>query len=108
MNTLNSGRVNPFPSSMYRSYKRIPQSEPIHIIPSGHIETDPSTSSYSRISEGPMFDLDSSSVARSLIGLFLFRCKPVTDRAVSSLLLAFPLSNVYQHRSRHGGISEVA
>ena len=25
MNTLNSGSVNPLPSSMYRSYNRIPQ-----------------------------------------------------------------------------------
>ena len=46
MNTLNSGRINPLPSSMYRSYNRIPQSKSMHIMPRGHIETDPSTSSY--------------------------------------------------------------
>ena len=45
MNTLNSDRVNPLPSSMYRSYNRIPQSKSMHIMPMGHIETDPSTSS---------------------------------------------------------------
>ena len=48
MNTLNSGRVNPLPSSMYRSYNHIPQSKSIHIMPRGprgHIETDPPTSS---------------------------------------------------------------
>ena len=37
-----------------------------------------------------MFDLDSSSVVRSLIGLSVFRRNPV--------------SKVYQHRSRNGGI----
>ena len=41
-----------------------------------------------------MFDQDSSSVIRSLIGLFAFRSNPV--------------SKVYQHRSRNGGILEVA
>ena len=41
-----------------------------------------------------MFDQDSSSVVRSLIGLFAFRSNPV--------------SKVYQHRSRNGGILEVA
>ena len=46
MNTLNSGRINPFPSSMYRSYNRIPQSKSMHIMPRGHIVTDPSTFSY--------------------------------------------------------------
>ena len=50
--------------------------------------------SRSTISEGPMFDLDSSSVVRSLIGLFAFRSNPV--------------SKVYQHRSRNGGFLEVA
>ena len=44
MNTMNSGRVNPLPSSAYRSYNRIPQSKLMHIMPRGHIETDPSTS----------------------------------------------------------------
>ena len=46
MNTLNSGRVNPLPCSMYRSFHRIPQSESMHIMPRGHIVTDPSTFSY--------------------------------------------------------------
>ena len=41
-----------------------------------------------------MFDRDSSSVVRSLIDLFAFRSNPV--------------SKVYQHRSRNGGILEVA
>ena len=41
-----------------------------------------------------MFTRDSSSVVRSLIGLFAFRSNPV--------------SKVYQHRSRNGGILEVA
>ena len=41
-----------------------------------------------------MFDRDSSSVVRSLIGLFAFRSNAV--------------SKVYQHRSRNGGILEVA
>ena len=41
-----------------------------------------------------MFDQDSSSVERSLIGIFAFRSNPV--------------SKVNQHRSRNGGILEVA
>ena len=41
-----------------------------------------------------MFDRDSSSVVRSLIGLFALRSNPV--------------SKVYQHRSRNGGILEAA
>ena len=41
-----------------------------------------------------MFDQDSSLVVRSQIGLFAFRSNPV--------------SKVYQHRSRNGGILEVA
>ena len=45
------------------------------------------------MSEGPMFDRDSRSVVRSLIGLFAFRCNPV--------------SKAYQHRSRNGVILEV-
>ena len=40
-----------------------------------------------------MFDLDSRSVVRSLIGLNAFRSNPV--------------SKVYQHRSRNDGILEV-
>ena len=46
MNTLNSGRINPFSSSMYRSYNRVPKSKSMHIMPRGHILTDPSTFSY--------------------------------------------------------------
>ena len=41
-----------------------------------------------------MFDGDSRSVVRSLIGLFTFRNNPV--------------SKVYQHRSRNDGILEVS
>ena len=92
MNTLNNCRVNPLP----RSFNRIPQSKSMHIMPRGYIETDPSTSRYFvtfRISEGPMFDRDSRSVVRSLIGLFDFRSNPV--------------SKVYQHRSRNDGMIEV-
>ena len=40
-----------------------------------------------------MFDRDSRSMVRSLIGLFAFRSNPV--------------SKVYQHRSRNDGILEV-
>ena len=83
---------------MYRSYIRIPQSNSKHILPNGHIETDPSTFSYfvtlSLISQGSTFDPDSSSVVRTLIDLLIFRSNPV--------------SKVYQHRSRNGGILEVA
>ena len=39
MNALNSGRVNLLPN-------RIPQSMSMHIMPWGHIVTDPSTFSY--------------------------------------------------------------
>ena len=46
MNTLDSGRINPLPSSMYRSFNRIPQSKSMHIMPRGHIVTDPYTFSY--------------------------------------------------------------
>ena len=46
MNTLNSGRVNPLPSSMSRSYNSIPQSKSMHIMPRGNIETDPSICIY--------------------------------------------------------------
>ena len=79
---------------MYRSYSRIPQSKSMHIMPSGHIVTDPSTFSYfiTLSLEYPKA-LDSSSVVRSLIGLFVFRSNLV--------------SKVY-HQSRNGEISEVA
>ena len=43
--------------------------------------------------EGLMFDRDSRSVVRSLIGIFAFRSNPE--------------SKVYQHRSRNDGILEV-
>ena len=67
----------------------------MHIMPRGHIETDPSTSRYFvtfslEYPKGPVFDRDSRSVVRSLIGLFAFRSNPV--------------SKVYQHRSRIDGI----
>ena len=35
MITLNSGRINPPASSMYRSYNRIPQLKSMHIMPRG-------------------------------------------------------------------------
>ena len=82
---------------MYRPYNSIPQSKSMHIMLSGHIVTDQSTSGYFvtlNISEGSTFDLDSSSVVRSLIGLFVLRSNPV--------------SKVYQHRSLNGGILEAA
>ena len=46
MNTLNNGRVNPSPAVCIKSFNRIPQSKTMHIMPRGHIETDPSTVSY--------------------------------------------------------------
>ena len=75
-----------------------------------------------------MFDLDSSSVVRSLIGLFVFRCKPVVRSLIGIFVFRCKpvggsvvryligifvfrrtsLSKVYQHRSRNGGILEVA
>ena len=64
----------------------------------GHIETDPSTSRYFvtfslEYPRVPVFDRDSRSVVKSLIGFFAFRSNPV--------------SKVYQHRSRIDGILEV-
>ena len=41
MNTLNSGRFNSIPSSMYKSYSRISQSKSMHISPV-HKGGDPS------------------------------------------------------------------
>ena len=56
-----------------------------------------------------MFDLDSSSVLRSLIDLFVFRCKPVVMSLIGLFIFrSSPVSKVYQHRSRKGGILEVA
>ena len=46
MSTLTSGGVDSLPSSMYRLYNRIPQSKLMHIMPRGHMETDPSIFSY--------------------------------------------------------------
>ena len=46
MNTLNNGRVNPSPAVCIKSFNHIPQSKTMHIMPRGHIETDPSTFSY--------------------------------------------------------------
>ena len=73
----------------------IPQSKAMHIMPRGHIETGPSTCSYfvTRCIETPK-GRDSRPVVWSLIGLFPFRSNPVYK--------------VYQHRSRNGGILEVA
>ena len=36
----------PSPAVCIRSFNRIPQSKSMHIMPRGHIETDPPTSSY--------------------------------------------------------------
>ena len=95
MSALNNGRVNPSPAVCIRSFKRIPQLKSMHIMPRGHIETYPSTSSYFvPLSLEYPKDRDYSSVVRSLIGLFAFRSNPV--------------SKVYQHPSRNGGILEVA
>ena len=38
--------LTPSPAICIRSLNRIPQSKSMHIMPRGHIETDPSTSSY--------------------------------------------------------------
>ena len=46
MNTLNNGRVNPSQAVCIKSFNRIPPSKTMHIMPRGHIETGPSTSSY--------------------------------------------------------------
>ena len=46
MYTLNNDRDNPLPCSMYLVIQLIPQPKSMHIMPRGHIETDPSTSSY--------------------------------------------------------------
>ena len=46
INTLNNGNVTPSPAVCIKSFNRIPQSKTMHIMPRGHIETDPSTSSY--------------------------------------------------------------
>ena len=113
MNTLNSGRVNHLPSNMYRSYSRISQSESMYIMPRGHIETDPSTSRYFVTLSLEYPKAPSRAVVRSLIGLLVFRCKPVSSSVVRSLIGLFifrsnPVSKVYQHRSCNGGILEVA
>ena len=92
MITLNSGRVDPLPSSVYRSYKRIPQSKSMHILPRGILKLTYLVTLSLEYPKAP-FNLDSSSVVRSLIGLFVFKSNPV--------------SKVYQHRSNNGGILEV-
>ena len=46
MNTLNNCRVNPSLAVCIRSFNYIPHSKSMRIMPRGHIETDPSTSSY--------------------------------------------------------------
>ena len=38
--------LTPSPAVCIRSFNRIPQWKSMHIMPRGHIETDPSTSSY--------------------------------------------------------------
>ena len=38
--------LTPSPAVCFKSFNRIPQSKTMHIMPRGHIETDPSTSSY--------------------------------------------------------------
>ena len=108
MNTLNSCRVNP-PSSMYRSYNRIPQSKSMHIMYRRHSETDPSTSSYFVTLSLEYRKAPSSSVVRSLIGLIIFRCKPVSSSVVRSLIGIFvfrsnTVSKGLQHRSCNGEI----
>ena len=52
-------------------------------------------------------------MVRSLIGPVVFRCKTESSSVVRSLIGIFvfksnPLSKVYQHRSRNGGILKVA
>ena len=113
MDTLNSGRVNHLPNIMFRSYNHIPQSKSMHLMPRGQIETDPSTSSYFVTLSLEYPKAPSGSVAGSLIGLFAFWCKLLSSLVVSSLIDLFvfrsnPVSKVYQHRSRNGGIMEVA
>ena len=63
----------------------------MHIMPRGHIETDPSTSKYF-VTFSLEYPNGIRAVVRSLIGRFAFRSNPV--------------SKVYQHRSRNGGILE--
>ena len=92
MNTLNSGRINTLPSSMYRSYNCIPQSKSMHIMPRGHIVTDPSTFSYfvTLSQEYPKAPRLIWILVQwqGLIGIFVLRSNLV--------------SKVYQHRSRNG------
>ena len=38
--------LTPSPAVCIKSFNRIPQSKTMHIMPRGHIETDPSTSSH--------------------------------------------------------------
>ena len=88
--------LTPSPAVCIRSFNRIPQSKSMYIMPRGHIETDPATYSYFvtlslEYLKGPCLI---GILVRSLIGLFALRSNLV--------------SKVYQHRSRNGGILEVA
>ena len=38
--------LTPYQAVCIRSFNRIPQSKSMHTMPRGHLETDPSTSSY--------------------------------------------------------------
>ena len=53
--------LTPSPAVCIRSFNRIPPSKSMHIMPRGHIETDPSISSdfvtFSLEYQGPKFDL---------------------------------------------------
>ena len=87
MNTLNSGRVNHLLSSNYRSYNRIPQSKSMHIRPWGLIETDPSASSYFVTLSLEYPKAPSSSLVRSLIGLFVSSQKQSGIQCISTSVM---------------------
>ena len=44
--TQNNDELTTSPAVCIKSFNRIPQSKTMHIMPRGHIEIDPSTSSY--------------------------------------------------------------
>ena len=82
----------------------------MHIMPRGHIETDPSASSYFvtlslEYPKAPCLIWILASVVRSQIGLFVFQ---MLASSVVRSLFGNPVSIVYQHRSHNGGILEVA
>ena len=108
MNTLNSGRVNHLPSSMYRQYNHIPQSKSMHIMPRGHIETDPSTSSYFVTSEGSI-EL-SGKVSNWPFSFQMQACIQLSCKVINwpFRFRSNPVSKIYQHRSRNGWIFELA